>query len=76
MKHPKTYKIKNLFFKFVEGTEFEGQLNAADVADCFRRLGWIELSPGLDRYSETATLHKQTEQKILNALEQYVIDQK
>lgn len=42
---PKTKPIRDLYFRFIEGTELDGKLNAQQCAEIMARHGFIELIP-------------------------------
>ena len=76
--------LKNLYFKFVEGTELDGILDWHHVADALNRHGLIVLVPdktghSFSGYSETKKLHAiaphDFETTILEILNQYAKDQ-
>ena len=83
MPHYRT--LKNLYFQFIQGTEFENVLQWHHAADALNRRGYIVLVP--DRsgeamykgYFETKQLHEipedRFEQTIYEVLRQYAIDQ-
>lgn len=79
----KTRPIKDLYFRFIQGTEFEGVLNAQQVADALCGEGLIEIVPHnsqpiFEHYRDIAVMDfNQAEiyDKLMTIFERYANDQ-
>lgn len=71
--------IRNLYFRFLEGTERASQLTAQDVLECLEARRLIRRAVneyGEMRYEETEFFHEFSEREILLMLEQFLADKK
>jgi hypothetical protein len=76
--------IKNIYFQFIQGTEFDKQLDAEQGAAALERAGLIYFETSgqpdlVSGYSETPKMHAIPEDKfhdaILEVFRQYIVDQ-
>lgn len=57
----KTKPIRDLYFRFIEGTELDGKLNAQQCAEIMARHGYIKLvphdsRPAIEHYRDTVLM--------------------
>jgi hypothetical protein len=63
---PKTKPIRDLYFRFIEGTEYEGRVNAQQLAAMLNYERMIELIPhkSLPRFEHYRDLEKLTAEDV------------
>lgn len=76
---PRTRPLKDLYFRFIEGTEHAGVLDWNHAADALQRAGLIDLIPHRERwtfehYRDTSKMHNMSPEHIHEILRQYAID--
>lgn len=70
--------ISDLYFRFIEGTEFEGHINAQDAALALSQAKFIELvphnlEPVIGHYRDTSRMSLKTiQERVTETLNQYV----
>lgn len=71
--------IRNLWFKFVQGTHLENEITAEEIAACLqeqRLITTVQNKSGDVRYKEQEELQEFMHKEILLFLEQYLSDTK